>query len=437
MAKKKTGRKGLLAACAAAVVAIGAAAMLLLPQKQEPSSLPASTEKPESIVRVPESTVPETEPSPEALAYQEAEALEAAGEYGKAAIAFGKLGDYDDARERSFALWQTLPGRQTISLTARNEKKLLMLHGLRKDGTIAVDCQRSDKITDEEIAQYPLTSYRDIVSIHQMVGLRMDGTLALPDSSFPYYEELSSWTDLVAVAVPQSPYEDFFLGLKSDGTVVAVGSNKYGECDVAGWTNVVAIHAGEDCSFAVRADGTAYAAGRNRQGMCEIRDWTDIKAITSFDVMTYGLRNDGTIIGAGSDYTQAITIAERKKNVIHIDGPHAVKAGGDVTLLNNGWDDVVAISWYALPEGIDTVVMLKDGSFVFSRGRNGSFARTGGWTDIQPTWSLETPQESVQDPKIQYESATALEAAGEYGKAAIAFGKLGGYEDARDRSLAL
>jgi alpha-tubulin suppressor-like RCC1 family protein len=29
--------------------------------------------------------------------------------------------------------------------------------------------------------------------------------------------------------------EYYTLGLKSDGTVVAVGSNYYGQCDVGGW----------------------------------------------------------------------------------------------------------------------------------------------------------------------------------------------------------
>ena len=106
------------------------------------------------------------------------------------------------------------------------------------------------------------------------------------------------------------------------------------------------------------------------------------------------VQNDGTIIGAGSDYTKAITIAESKKNVIYIDGPHIVKAGGDLPLFRNGWTDAVAVSWYMLPEGIDTVVLLEDGSFVFSRGRNGSFARTNDWTDIQPTWSLNVQAET-------------------------------------------
>ena len=33
-------------------------------------------------------------------------------------------------------------------------------------------------------------------------------------------------------------------GLKSDGTLVAVGYNSYGQCDVTGWTDIAQVSAG-------------------------------------------------------------------------------------------------------------------------------------------------------------------------------------------------
>ena len=35
------------------------------------------------------------------------------------------------------------------------------------------------------------------------------------------------------------------VGLKTDGTVVAVGQNEYGQCDVSEWTDIVAVAAGD------------------------------------------------------------------------------------------------------------------------------------------------------------------------------------------------
>ena len=34
------------------------------------------------------------------------------------------------------------------------------------------------------------------------------------------------------------------VGLKSDGTVTAVGDNQYGQCNVSGWRGIVAIAVG-------------------------------------------------------------------------------------------------------------------------------------------------------------------------------------------------
>ena len=47
---------------------------------------------------------------------------------------------------------------------------------------------------------------------------------------------MSEWTDIVAVSAGKW---DHTVGLKSDGTVVAVGDNYYGQCDVSGWKNIM------------------------------------------------------------------------------------------------------------------------------------------------------------------------------------------------------
>lgn len=74
-----------------------------------------------------ETTIPLT---PEEAAYAEADELLAAGDRYDAAVAFYALGDYRDARERSFALWAEIAHRETIyadwDLTV----------GLKSDGTV-------------------------------------------------------------------------------------------------------------------------------------------------------------------------------------------------------------------------------------------------------------------------------------------------------------
>ena len=82
--------------------------------------------------------------------YNEAVALQESGKEAQAAIAFGKAGNYKDAREKSFALWDQIAQRETVSAGS-----------------------------------------------------------------------------------------DHTVGMKADGTAVAVGDNTYGECDVGGWTEQV------------------------------------------------------------------------------------------------------------------------------------------------------------------------------------------------------
>lgn len=69
------------------------------------------------------------------------------------------------------------------------------------------------------------------------------------------------------------------MGLKADGTVVAVGWNEYGQCNLAGWTGIVAIAAGTagNHTVALKADGTVVAVGSNDYGQCNVSDWKDIR----------------------------------------------------------------------------------------------------------------------------------------------------------------
>ena len=64
-------------------------------------------------------------------------------------------------------------------------------------------------------------------------------------------------SDIVAIAAG-----DFYtVGLKADGTVVAVGSNESGQCDVQNWSNIVAIAAGAKHTVGLKADGTVVCVG--------------------------------------------------------------------------------------------------------------------------------------------------------------------------------
>ena len=72
------------------------------------------------------------------------------------------------------------------------------------------------------------------------------------------------------------------VGLKRDGTVVAVGSNKdysdkyTGQCDVSGWRDIVAVSAGDAHTVGLKRDGTVVAMGWNKYGQCDVSSWRGI-----------------------------------------------------------------------------------------------------------------------------------------------------------------
>ena len=66
------------------------------------------------------------------------------------------------------------------------------------------------------------------------------------------------------------------VGLRADGTVVAVGENAAGQCDTGDWANIVAVAAGASHTVGLRADGTVVAVGENAAGQCDTGDWTQI-----------------------------------------------------------------------------------------------------------------------------------------------------------------
>ena len=63
------------------------------------------------------------------------------------------------------------------------------------------------------------------------------------------------------------------VGLRRDGTVVSCGRNDYGQCNITGWTDVVAVDAGYAHTVGLRSDGSAMAVGRSEYGMCNVTGW--------------------------------------------------------------------------------------------------------------------------------------------------------------------
>jgi alpha-tubulin suppressor-like RCC1 family protein len=67
------------------------------------------------------------------------------------------------------------------------------------------------------------------------------------------------------------------VGLKSDGTVVAVGDNFYGQLNVGSWKDIEQMAAGRHHTVGLKSDGTVVAVGDNGFGQLNVGSWKDIE----------------------------------------------------------------------------------------------------------------------------------------------------------------
>jgi hypothetical protein len=86
------------------------------------------------------------------------------------------------------------------------------------------------------------------------------------------------------------------VGLKTDSSVVAVGWNDNGQCNVGNWTDIAQIAAGVFHTVGLKSDGTVVAVGENIYGECDVGDWIDIVQVAAGTWHTVGLEGDGTVV---------------------------------------------------------------------------------------------------------------------------------------------
>ena len=383
--------------------------------------------------------------------YESALTLEKAGKTAEAAIAFGKAGDYEDAREQAFRLWNETTQRDTLSAGGQHTV------GLKADGTVVA-------VGNNEDGRCNVSDWRDIVAIsagdEHTVGLKADGSVVAVGDNEDGQCDVDRWTDIVSI----SAGNEHTVGLKVNGRVVAVGSNFYGQREVTGWRDIVAISAGDFHTVGLKADGSVVAVGDNYYGQCDVSDWTDIIAISARRYHTVGLKADGTVVAVGSNYYgQCFVSAWTDIIAISAGFSHTVGLKTDGTVVEagynwngecevSGWTDIAAIS---AGDG-NTVGLSADGSVV-AVGYNGNGeCNAKDWTDIKMAAISAEQQAAMERAKAaeeeriaaerkaeeerlakEYAAAEALANHGEKGKAAIAYTKLGDYGDAKERSRQL
>ena len=193
-----------------------------------------------------------------------------------------------------------------------------------------------DEITDRSIASPMVTA-----GYNHTVGLKSDGTVVAVGSSNSWSSgddtnllEVAGWDDIVQVSAGSS----HTVGLKSDGTAVAVGYNSYGQLDTWSWSDIVQVSAGYIHTVGLKSDGTVVAVGHNSYGRLDTWSWSDIVQVSAGERHTVGLKSDGTVVAVGyNGYGQLDTW--NWNNIVQ------VSAGGDHTVGLKSDGTVVAVGY--------------------------------------------------------------------------------------------
>lgn len=166
------------------------------------------------------------------------------------------------------------------------------------------------------------------------VILYNDGTVKAIGSNRYGQCDVADWTDIVQI----STQGDFTVGLKADGTVVAAGDNSYGQCDVRYWTDIVAISASAEHTVGLKADGTVLATGDNENGECRVENWSGIKEISAGDTHTVGLKADGTVVAVGKNEDGRIDVGKWSSvKEVCAGAWHTIALKTDGSVLSSGY----------------------------------------------------------------------------------------------------
>lgn len=243
-----------------------------------------------------------------------------------------------------------------------------------------------------------------IVTDRLVMGLKSDGTIEVDfpggrpigwqnghlahGGARPY--DFSEWYDIVEIVSACRTV----VGLKSDGTVVAVKEN-YLLKTIDGWKNIERIIGSDYYLVGIRRDGSVVVDVHNNNFMVNTTTWRDIVSVhvNSWDLI--GLKSDGTVVATSSTAQKSnYAILSRWRNVNRVTVDYGMIAGlradGTVTVASgnhgnflisdwcNSWQDISYIY-----SGHGRLVGLKNNGTLVVAGnnRNGAYA-IARWQNI-------------------------------------------------------
>lgn len=272
----------------------------------------------------------------------------------------------------------------------------------------------------EEVNVFPLPIQEQTIATDyaHTIAIKSDGTVVATGSN--YYGEcnVSGWTDIAAIAVGES----HTVGLTTYGNVVATGRNDFGQCDVGSWRDITAISTSWHHTVGLRADGTVVSTymppGGFNFGQSDVENWTDIVAISTGDFHTVGLKADGTVVSTSissenynagqcdvESWTDIVAISAGTFHTVGLkaDGTVVAATAANVALEDLRFDPNAVDGWndiVSICAGEDQTIGLKaDGTMVAIGYNEQGQCNVSDWTDIHIPGTVE----SVPDDALTFQ----------------------------------
>lgn len=246
-------------------------------------------------------------PSKESI-YQDAFSLYENKEYQKALDLYETIVPYKDSNEFISNCQQKLKRPQNSNILAAGLRNSLIV---TNNGTVKTAGKNG-------YGQLNVETWENIISVDiygtLTIGLQQNGDAKIAGTyNKKEISNLSVWSDLIDIAAG----EQFVVGLKSDGTVIADGHNGDGQINVNNWSQVIAIDAGSRFTVGLTEDGELLFAGfdngqadkYNNLSEEQKKEWQDVVNITASGGEkggrggghTVGLKSNGTLVAVGDN----------------------------------------------------------------------------------------------------------------------------------------
>lgn len=287
---------------------------------------------------------------------------------------------YDVAKER------LEEKRKNDALEYERQQKLEKEHQAKKEAEAKARDQQFQSLTNklrQRIASNTSSG---------CFGICADGTVLCTGRNDYGQLNVSGWDNVIAIACD----EDHTIGLKADGTLCAAGASKTGCCDVLYWRNIVKIATSKTHTVALTKDGYVRSSSpkgwTNQMGQDAVSNWANIVDIAATDGFSAGVQKNGQLLYCGHVSPFFDRYVEKfRHNYIAVDAGYnaivALRENGKVLgcnrLSDNGlettkWQDVIQVA-----AGYDHVVGLRKDGTVIATGENETGAcNVENWRDI-------------------------------------------------------